>query len=384
MARVTPLVVRLKKEKGKTIQDCDVYIGNAVFNSNWNLEESKWCDPFHQKWSLTIAERKKKYRDHITSSPTLLQSLHELKGKTLGCLCQSPRACHGNVLAELVTTMFKEDRHRITMGDVYYFKGSFSPLSNFYPSPVMDLSEGEKKMMETKRFKLGSFQMYVWRKAVSAGQEKVARAVLKANTIKKVRQLSKGIKDTETSIADQILSMYQIQKMKYDQVPMLRAALERLRLTKRVPAEATTNGFWACGVDIDAVRRSTAPELCKKLVTGKNYIGWILALIHAERTNSFYWLDLMYTLPSSMVSGFSQVRDILAAKKLTKCPVYSETSQHEHSVAPSDAALITELGPSGKSGGGERGSDDGGSTPIFPAAQPRRAGSDDIADCGEQ
>ena len=71
-------------------------------------------------------------------------------------------------------------------------------------------------MMETKRFKLGSFQMYVWRKAVSAGQEKVARAVLKANTIKKVRQLSKGIKDTETSIADQILSMYRIQKMKYD------------------------------------------------------------------------------------------------------------------------------------------------------------------------
>ena len=384
MARVTPLVVRLKKEKGKTIQDCDVYIGNAVFNSNWNLEESKWCDPFHQKWSLTIAERKKKYRDHITSSPTLLQSLHELKGKTLGCLCQSPKACHGNVLAELVTTMFKEDRHRITMGDVYYFKGSFSPLSNFYPSPVMDLSEGEKKMMETKRFKLGSFQMYVWRKAVGAGQEKVARAVLKANTIKKVRQLSKGIKDTETSIADQILSMYQIQKMKYDQVPMLRAALERLRLTKRVPAEATTNGFWACGVDIDAVRRSTAPELCKKLVTGKNYIGWILALIHAERTNSFYWLDLMYTLPSSMVSGFSEVRDILAAKKLTKCPVHSETSQHEHSVAPSDAALITELGPPGKSGGGERGSDDGGSTPVFPAAQPRRAGSDDIADCGEQ
>ena len=94
--------------------------------------------------------------------------------------------------------------------------------------------------------------------------------------------------------------------------------MEHLRLTKRVPTEATTNGFWACGVDIEAVRRSTAPELCKKLVTGKNYIGWILALIHAERTNSFYWLDLMYTLPSSMVSGFSEVRDILAAKKLTK------------------------------------------------------------------
>ena len=239
------------------------------------------------------------------------------------------------------------------MGNVYYFKGSFSPLSNFYPSLVMDLSEGEKKMMETKRFKLGSFQMYIWRKAVNASQEKVARAVLKDNTIKKVCQLSKRIKDTEMSIEDQILSMYKIQKMKYDQVPMLRAALERLRLTKRVPAEATTNSFWVCGLDIEAVRRSTAPKLCKKLVTGKNYIWWILAFIHAERTNSFYWLDLMYTLSPSMVRGFSEVWDILAAKKLTKCPVHFETQQHEHSVVPPDAALITEPKASGKSGGGE-------------------------------
>ena len=61
-------------------------------------------------------------------------------------------------------------------GRCVLLQGLVLPLSNFYPSPVMDLSEGEKKMMETKRFKLGSFQMYVWRKAVSAGQEKVARA----------------------------------------------------------------------------------------------------------------------------------------------------------------------------------------------------------------
>ena len=85
------------------------------------------------------------------------------------------------------------------------------------------------------------------------------------------------------------------------------------------------NSFWAGGVDIEAVRRSTAPELCKKLVMGKNYIGWILAFIHVERTNSFYGLDLMYTLSPSMVRGFSEVRDILAAKKLTKCPVHFET-----------------------------------------------------------
>ena len=346
MARVTPYVVHLRKENGKTIQDCDVYIGNAVFNTNWTLEESKWCDPFHNEWSLSVAERKKKYRDYIMSTPRLMQCLHELKGKTLGCLCQNSKACHGNVLVELVSIMYKEDQYRITMGDVYYFKGSFSPLSNFYPSPVMEVSgEGEKKkIVDARRFKLGSFQMYIWKKAVNAGQEKVAKAVLKAPTIKRVRQLSQRIKDTEMSVEDQILSMYKIQKMKYNQVAVLRAAMEQLRNTKRVPAEATTNSFWACGVDIDAMRRSTAQELRNKLVTGKNYIGWILLLIHAEKTNSFYWLDLMYTLPPSMVRGFSEVRDILAAKKLTKCPVHFEP-QDESDVEPSDGTIAPSSNP---------------------------------------
>ena len=381
MARVSPFVVCLRKEKGKTIQDCDVYIGNAVFNTNWSLEESKWCDPFHQEWTLSVSERKKKNRDYIMSTPRLMQCLHELKGKTLGCLCQNSRACHGHILVDLVTAMYKEDKHRITMGDVYYFRGSFFPLSNIYPSPLQDRSaEGEN---DKRRFKLGSFQMYVWTKAVNAGQEKMANTILRAPTIKKVHQLSYRVKYTEMSVEDQILSMYKIQKTKYDQVPMLRAALDRLRTSKRVPAEATENSFWACGVDIEAMSRSTTTELCKKLVTGKNYIGWILALIHTERTNSYYWLDLMYTLPPSIVKGFSEVWAILAAKKLTKCPVHFETPQDEFGEGTSNAPIHTHPG-AGRPSGGEQGGDDCSSAPTFPAAQPRPTGSDDIADCGEQ
>ena len=267
------------------------------------------------------------------------------------------------------------------MGNVYYFKGSFSPLSNFYPSPLQDPSdEGEN---DKRCFKLGSFQMYVWMKAVNAGQEKMANAVLRAPTIKKVRQLSYRVKDTEMSVEDQILSMYKIQKTKYDQVPMLRAALDRLRTSKRVPAKATKNSFWACGVDIEVVRRSTTAELCKKLVTGKNYIGWILALIHTQRTNSFYWLNLMYTLPPSIVEGFSEVQGILAAKKLTKCPVHFETPQDEFDEGTPDAFTNTHPG-AGRPSGGERGSDDCGSAPVLPAAQHRAMGSHDIAECGEQ
>ena len=44
-----PLVVHLKKQGGNIIRNCDVYIGNAITNSSWDLEESKWCDPFDER-----------------------------------------------------------------------------------------------------------------------------------------------------------------------------------------------------------------------------------------------------------------------------------------------------------------------------------------------
>ncbi len=41
-----------------------------------------------------------KYREWIVQQPDLMNSLHELKGKVLCCYCK-PKACHGDVLAEL-------------------------------------------------------------------------------------------------------------------------------------------------------------------------------------------------------------------------------------------------------------------------------------------
>jgi Domain of unknown function (DUF4326) len=40
------------------------------------------------------------YREHILANPELLNQLHELKDKTLGCWCK-PEKCHGDVLVEL-------------------------------------------------------------------------------------------------------------------------------------------------------------------------------------------------------------------------------------------------------------------------------------------
>lgn len=72
----------------------DVYIGRP----------SKWGNKFTIGPDGTRAEVIQKYREWIMTQPELLNSLHELKGKKLGCYCH-PKSCHGNVLAELTNKL---------------------------------------------------------------------------------------------------------------------------------------------------------------------------------------------------------------------------------------------------------------------------------------
>ena len=79
----------------------DVYIGRP----------SKWGNPFSHIKKGTLAQyvvatrddAVKAYEEWITNGDGqhLLQDLHELKGKTLGCWC-APKACHGDVLVKLI------------------------------------------------------------------------------------------------------------------------------------------------------------------------------------------------------------------------------------------------------------------------------------------
>ncbi len=68
----------------------DVYIGRP----------SKWGNPFRIGRDGTREEVIIKYREWIKTQPALLAVLPELKGKVLRCWCK-PKACHGDVLAEL-------------------------------------------------------------------------------------------------------------------------------------------------------------------------------------------------------------------------------------------------------------------------------------------
>lgn len=79
-------VVNIRKEK------CDIYIGRG----------SKWGNPFPMK-DKSEAERNRTCEEYIAwfwTQPQLINSIHELKGKVLGCYCK-PLRCHGDFLAEL-------------------------------------------------------------------------------------------------------------------------------------------------------------------------------------------------------------------------------------------------------------------------------------------
>lgn len=87
-------VVNLKHTK-----EYDVYCGRG----------SKWGNPFtHIKHKDTLAQfvvntRKDaidSYEKWILTQEHLLNDLHELRGKTLGCYCK-PKRCHCDILAQL-------------------------------------------------------------------------------------------------------------------------------------------------------------------------------------------------------------------------------------------------------------------------------------------
>lgn len=78
------LVVHCKKSK------YDIYIGRP----------SKWGNPFVIGKDGNREEVLEKYKNWILTQENLLQDLHELKGKVLGCWCY-PLKCHGDILVEM-------------------------------------------------------------------------------------------------------------------------------------------------------------------------------------------------------------------------------------------------------------------------------------------
>ena len=86
------VVVNLKKEP------YDIYIGRG----------SKWGNPFRMNNDSTQERNRvcEEYEKYFWKT-NLIDDLHELRGKRLGCYCK-PLRCHGDFLVWLVQNTFTE------------------------------------------------------------------------------------------------------------------------------------------------------------------------------------------------------------------------------------------------------------------------------------
>ncbi len=66
--------------------------------------KTKWGNPFIIGKDGTREEVIRQYEQWICEQPHLMNSLHELKNKKLGCWCH-PLPCHGDVLARLANSL---------------------------------------------------------------------------------------------------------------------------------------------------------------------------------------------------------------------------------------------------------------------------------------
>ena len=64
---------------------------------------SKWHNPFSLK-DHTLEESLELYQEHIRETG-LVDDLHELQGKVLGCWCKNRDECHAGILADLVNDL---------------------------------------------------------------------------------------------------------------------------------------------------------------------------------------------------------------------------------------------------------------------------------------
>ena len=62
---------------------------------------SKWGNPYRVGIDGSKTEVLVLYKQHVLSTPDLINSLSELDGKTLACWCK-PAKCHRDVLVELL------------------------------------------------------------------------------------------------------------------------------------------------------------------------------------------------------------------------------------------------------------------------------------------
>lgn len=94
-------VVKLERRNGVIVNPYDVYVGRECKRRGWNLERSKFANPYAVGRDGSRADVCRLYIAHLKRNPHLVRDARvELRGKVLGCWCK-PQACHADTLAAI-------------------------------------------------------------------------------------------------------------------------------------------------------------------------------------------------------------------------------------------------------------------------------------------
>ena len=305
-------VVRMRKLKDGTVyQEADVYIGPRIRNGHWELKKSKWCSPDY--WPDDDPQARKNYMEFIMMRPHLSGALlKELSGKRLGCLCPNIRTCHGQILAELVDSEIQSSKPCLPTEYAYFFKGRFSPLSDFYPTPsILPDGPGDCCLAQA----MGVL------KASDSKQKRLGNEI--ADVYSNPTQLCRLLKKikTEWTVDKNVKAKYELLERKWELSPDFRSLCLQLQRVKIPPVEATTSSFWGCGQDIDSLYECK-PTSLRELTCCMNVSG-VLIMVLTER---------MSPSPSyrHMLDWFAPVREhkkmAEALALLDQCGLLSGTS----------------------------------------------------------
>ena len=137
-------VVKIARKNKQIVQFCNVYIGRRWSIGGWNLQQSKWANPFTIKKCGSIEIVLQKYKQHVLGNKDLMASLHELDGKVLGCWCK-PNKCHGDVLLELIEDSKRKQQHPEKVQDLETVSNKgLEPTNKGTKRPASTLKEEEE------------------------------------------------------------------------------------------------------------------------------------------------------------------------------------------------------------------------------------------------
>jgi len=334
-------VTKVRKHKGAIVYDYDVYIGPAIHNRHWNLEQSVWCNPYQFGKVGKARDRLDRYKRDVIdkNGPKMLGKLRQLRGKTLGCICPNIKNCHGHLLAKLaqgdkeLSNVFDEDSQSIDIDDKVFFKGEKCPFSNCYFNtsyPIQIRFDDDEGTI--LKFPFGVRQAFAALKSNKLGWSSMFQSIVDAKNMNELNSVLKSLEIRKSGIGpsmpwnlrQSLQVMFEVLKSKYDADPSFRDYCNKLG--DKLPCEATANEYWGCGIDLEALR-SLDVGLWKEMMTGRNILGWLIKTVDTERSSrskNYDWVNHVLNSNDFTDSMKQGLRDVCERLNITACGILQD------------------------------------------------------------